>query len=341
MLILPNGERVGMISGGCLERDLCRQAATYCQDGPRLVSFDTRSESINFNARYNLGCSGIIYILVEPVTRAKNCPLHAIRDVLKSQQPIVIGTVYQSENTSQFKVGRRIHEASKVLSANNPLGDAFDQVSRFGAPLCCQLVGCDENANELDVRILVEKLSPPKPFWIFGAGDDAIPMANVADALGWSVVVIDDRAANLTSVRFPRAQRCLARSLRETQIQLNPTAETAAVLMTHSFSRDADVLPWLCESALSYVGLLGPKSRTGKLLKHLHEMKRMPESGCFEKLRTPVGLDIGATEPAQIAVSIAAEIVAAEHNRIGGSLSKRSEPIHDPVSHLLIEAQFA
>ena len=256
MLILPNGNRVGMISGGCLEGDLCRHAAALCEDGPRLISFDTRSDSINFNARYNQGCSGIIYVLVEPITKDSQCPLSVIRKTLETEKAMVVGTVYQSDGFPCFEVGARIDEVSS--SASSQLQDIFEQVSQSGKPICCQLVQSASQENEQSARIFVERVLPPKPIWIFGAGDDAIPISNVARELGWAVTVIDDRAEFLTANRFPFTKRIRATHLEEFNNQLVPTPETAAILVSHSFTKDALLLPWLCTLDLAYVGLLGP-----------------------------------------------------------------------------------
>ena len=127
-----------MISGGCLERDLSRQAAALCEKGPRLISFDTRSESTNYTARYNLGCSGIIYILVEPVTGGQNCPLRNIREVVSARQPQVTGTVYHSERFQGVAVGDRVSPESQLgeavlLSYKTSMSKSPNPVDRFAA----------------------------------------------------------------------------------------------------------------------------------------------------------------------------------------------------------------
>ena len=336
MLIMPEGQNVGMISGGCLERDLCRQAPALCKEGARLVSFDTRSESTDFTPKYNLGCNGIIYVLVEPVTHDDRCPLRFLRQTLETQTSRVVGTVYHLDGNQRGKLGDRM-TAESMLEAFDEfeMRPLIEQVDSTGIPVCCEI---PRTTDETSLRLFVEKISPPQPLWIFGAGDDAMPMARIANELGWAVTVIDDRAANLSSSRFPDCSQVLAFGIHEIRKKINPTSETVALLMTHSFKKDEIYLPWLCQLNLPYIGLLGPKSRTAKLVRRLHDLGTLPAVENFNCLRTPVGLDIGATNPAQIALSIAAEIISFQSGRSGGSLSLRSEPIHEPVSHELLES---
>ena len=339
MLILSPERHVGMISGGCRERDLCRQAATLCRNGAQLISFDTRSESTDFKPRYNSGCSGIIYILVEPVTGDASCPLRRVSEIIREGRADVLGTVYHSDSFDRLQIGTRFNaeEAGSSLAIDRALNEAFEQVGRSGKPVCCQIVAEAEGVPDACARILVEKISPPRPFWIFGGGDDAIPLAAMARELGWAVTVVDHRATNLTVSRFPDVSFVHAADPDSVRQNLVATPDTAAVMMTRDIHRDVELLPWLCNSVAGYVGLLGPKSRTAKLIRKMHQLNSLPESDRFEKLRTPVGLDIGAANPAEIAVSILAEVIAAGTGRDGNALSLRSQPIHEPVSHRLIE----
>ena len=327
MLILPGGKHIGTISGGCLERDLCRQAAELCRNGPKLISFDTRDESTDLNARFNFGCSGIIYVLVEPVTGDVLCPLAPVRRAVMSRAPLVIGTVYESSGLGHWKPGRRVH--CRDMGMPPQLKQVFDRVEKDGIPICCQI----EAANENNARLFVERIDAPKPLWIFGAGDDAIPLAKIAAEVGWSVSVVDDRASNLTAERFPSVDRRIHTAIDEVHERLAPSRETATIVMTHSFAKDAVLLPWLCRSEANYIGLLGPKSRTGKLMQSLHQRGQLPSLDQLDQIHTPVGMDIGAATPAEIAIAIVAEVIAMDRKRSGIPLSDRQAPIHDPVRH--------
>jgi xanthine/CO dehydrogenase XdhC/CoxF family maturation factor len=326
MLVLPDGRHIGTISGGCLERDLCNAAPELVRGGPRLISFDTRSDATSFNPRYNRGCSGIVYVLVERITRDDLCPARHLRRVLETDRPLVVATIYQSDG-SLGPIGTRLF-APQLPSA---IRGAFERVEGTGRPVCCEFAGGSQST-----RLLIERIDPPKPLWVFGGGDDVCPLVAMAGELGWSVTVLDHRARNLARERFPKAGRLLLAQPAEAADLLVPGPRTAALLMTHSFPADAVLLPWLLESSAHFVGILGPKSRTGKLLRQLHAAGRMPSGDSLDRLRTPLGLDIGAASPAEIAVAILSEIIAAENLRGGGRLQARNGPIHEPIDREVI-----
>jgi xanthine dehydrogenase accessory factor len=174
-------------------------------------------------------------------------------------------------------------------------------------------------------RALVETLQPPPPLWIFGAGADAVPLASSAADLGWAVNVIDLR------LQHPGRQKHLpARSVapdRMSDLEISPRA--ACVVMTHNFLHDLDVLRFLLTSPARYIGVLGPRSRTDELLARLQKEGAVPPSReQLARLYAPVGLDIGAETPEEIALSILAEIRAATAGRSGGHLRERAGSIH-------------
>jgi len=331
MLMLVDGTRIGSISGGCLERDLSRSAAWLTEGGPVVVHFDTRSESPTVNPRYNLGCAGVIHVLVERITRDARCPLHAIRCALDQARPTVVATCYHVDGASPYRIGQRLNiDGDHDLVRH--LAPIRDNVAGTGAAVCVELTD-----GEATSRSLVERIDPPRPLWIFGAGDDAQPLCAMAAELGWSVVVIDHRAGQLTAARFPRANMRHVSRTADVPSSLRATPETAAVLMTHDLEVDAILLPWLLESCCGSVGVLGPKSRTARLMRKLSERGTLPSPSALRRLRAPVGLDLGAATPAGIAVSILSEIIALDNGRTGGRLAERRGPIHAPAAHVLID----
>jgi len=329
MLIFPSGEHIGSISGGCLERDLCQNASNLTQAGPKLISFDTRRDSTNFNPRYNLGCSGIIYVLVERVTREERVLSRDLLELLDTKVPTTMATIYQSDLNAL--VGAHFRSHADIHADSEELAATFQQVLEDGRPTCCEL-----ESNFGGSRLLIERISPPKPLWIFGAGEDACSLAAMAWQLGWDVTIFDHQASQLTTQRFPNA-RMLCAPWHKAMDSLQATPDTAAVLITHSFDADKLLLPELLSSCISYVGVLGPKSRTGTVLQELHAAGKLPAAEAIDRLRAPVGLDLGGTNPAEIAISILGEIIALDNAREGGLLRQRQGPIHEPVRHKLID----
>ena len=159
--------------------------------------------------------------------------------------------------------------------------------------------------------LLTQPILPPPALVVFGAGHDAVPLARLATHLGWHVTVADGRAAYAKADRFPDARVLVSPSRQAIEIE----PEAAVVLMTHSFANDAAILRWLPKS-LPYVGVLGPLHRTQRLFR---EVGIEPEA-----LYAPVGLDLGAEGPDEIALAIVAEILAVRKGRPGGPLKGRA-----------------
>ncbi len=169
---------------------------------------------------------------------------------------------------------------------------------------------------------------PPIAILLFGAGADAVPLVRIAAELGWQVSVYDHRPLFLTNERFPYAQKLLLQNADESPV-IDTDNRTAAVIMTHNYTRDRLVLPALVSSDLFYIGILGPKTRTGQLLDELAADGQPLNADQLARLYAPVGLDIGADTPEGIALSIIGEIQSVYKNRHGGHLRSREGSIYD------------
>jgi xanthine/CO dehydrogenase XdhC/CoxF family maturation factor len=165
--------------------------------------------------------------------------------------------------------------------------------------------------------------------WIFGAGDDAKPLLNLAKELGWHVAVADGRSQLATRERFPTADEVSAlqtQDLSESRfISPDPAfahlqPQDAAVILTHSFEQDSRILASLLalDTRLAYIGVLGPQRRTRELLVEVARLLNLPPTPAsttaawierrLSQLHSPMGLDLGAESPETIAFSILAEI---------------------------------
>ena len=312
LLLTDEGHRAGFVSGGCLERELARLAWPATTDGPAVLTFDTRGTPLHPGGRYNAGCDGCLHILCE--RGHDSAGLAAVRSSLADA--LTTAVVFDS-GTTDLPVGTR-----------QAAGDAGS------------LAGCFEDAGdtactiELDGGLLAfrETQRPPSELLLFGAGDDAVSLAAIATHVGRRVTVLDASPERLTAARFPSVRRVVG-TTDEQLAAIEPRSSTAAVLMTHSFPADLVLLPALLASRCGYVGLLGPKRRLARLMEALRHEGRFPSPASCERLHAPIGLDLGAVTPGEIAIAILAEIIADQRCRDGAPLARRPGPIHDATPH--------
>lgn len=169
--------------------------------------------------------------------------------------------------------------------------------------------------------------APPPELILFGAGDDAVPLAALASRLGFRVRVVDPREAYATPERFPGAELVLA-APGELEGRLALGARSYAVVMNHHLERDRACVRFALASEAAYVGLLGPRARAERILGDLRAEGFEPPPEALARLHAPVGLDVGAEGPEEVAVSILAEVLAVRNGHGGGFLSGRAGPIH-------------
>jgi xanthine/CO dehydrogenase XdhC/CoxF family maturation factor len=187
---------------------------------------------------------------------------------------------------------------------------------------------CTFQSGERSLTALVEWIELPVPLCIFGAGPDAVPLVRFAKQLGWNVTVVDRRPAFARPDRFPGADAVVLCEPQELSQQISLQKETVAVVMTHHFETDAKYLKELLQSPVSYIGILGPKSKSEMLLHTVQEEGLNPTREQLSRIFGPVGLDLGAETPEEIALAIVAEIQAVKTSHPSGFLRDRSQPIH-------------
>jgi xanthine/CO dehydrogenase XdhC/CoxF family maturation factor len=176
--------------------------------------------------------------------------------------------------------------------------------------------------------IFVETVAALPSLVVFGAGDDAQPVTRLAKATGWRVTVVDSRSAYATVARFPEADSVIVANPEECATRLPLDRQTRVVVMTHRFGEDVKLLGLLLARPLAYLGVLGPRKRTDRILTELGEQGFVPSAEARERLCAPVGLDLGATTPETIALSILAELQCSLTGRTPIHLRDRTAPIH-------------
>jgi xanthine/CO dehydrogenase XdhC/CoxF family maturation factor len=207
----------------------------------------------------------------------------------------------------EVRATRRPAKVAHVLQPESEVGWHVYDSSEFEAP---------------GREVFVETLSPPVRLLIFGAGDDAVPLTEGAKSLGWEVFVFDGRSHYARREKFPKADQVTVRSAGALLPSVDPW--TVAVLMSHSYSQDLEGLRELAHLPFPYLGILGPNKRTLQLLADAG----LERNQTAAKVRAPMGLDIGADGPEQVALSVIAEIQAVLNGREGGTLSTREGSIH-------------
>jgi xanthine dehydrogenase accessory factor len=326
LFITEDGETVGLVSGGCLERDLFEHTQLMQDNQAKIVTYDhTAAEDILWG--FGLGCTGTVQVLVERLN-LPNDPLTFIAQCWRDRISGVLVSVIQTEDKA-IQLGACLTLTSDSVCV---LGETEPDLIEALIPDAQAVLQDQQSAvNQYQlatrpVTVLLELIRPPVSLMIFGAGQDAVPISEFAKALGWHVTVVDCRANPLSHERFAMSDRViLTRRERLDRLAIQP--ETVAVILSHNYYDDLEALRALLPSFVRYIGLLGSKQRTQRLLQELD---------CTDvqlaKLHAPVGLDIGAETPAAIALSIVAEIQAVLSDRSGNSLKYRNAAIHETYS---------
>ncbi|MBC7913024.1 MAG: XdhC family protein, partial [Pyrinomonadaceae bacterium] len=243
MLVTENGELTGAISGGCLEGDALRKARlAMAESRNMLVTYDTTDED-DATLGVGLGCNGIIQILLEPINPEDNFnPINHFKNFLSKRQTAVIGTFFNLENKLAVQPGTcvLVTEDGKFNgSLENSLQKSFTNDMNLALESCQSLI---KHYPEIYITGFIEYLKPPVHVLIFGAGNDAIPLAQMANILGWEVSVIDGRSNYASPFRFPTAKQVLVAKPEQALSKMLIDNWTVAVLMTHNYNYDIAAL---------------------------------------------------------------------------------------------------
>jgi xanthine dehydrogenase accessory factor len=191
--------------------------------------------------------------------------------------------------------------AREVMESEKPRTLTFNlnQDPKYDTGLVC--------GGTLD--IFVEPVLPPALLYIFGAGHVSVNLYKVARSAGFDVTVVDDRAAYANRERFPDAKEIIAEDFDRAMSRLAPGESAYLVIVTRGHRDDMRVLRWSVQTPARYIGMIGSKRKTITIFRELTKEGLSPE--LFERVHAPIGLDIGAITPEEIAVAITAELIAA------------------------------
>lgn len=336
MLMSEDGHWTGAISGGCLEGDALRRSRRVMLEGkPEVVTYDTMNDESAQSLSVGLGCNGIVDVLLEPLDfSSPQNPIELLRHFITQQKPEVLATVFVSDHPSLAKAGERMMLQSNGHWHHTLQNEVLKKMIEEEIPKTLEQGKSATRIFSLpqgQVTVFMEVLHPALELWVYGAGYDAIPLVRMAAELGWRVIVTDDCAAKAIPSRYPDAHQVKLIMREGILDQINITPYTAAVVMSHSYKYDLAVLEKLISTSIPYIGLLGPKKRT---LKMQEELVQKGISLDLDRIHSPVGLDLGAETPEEIALAILAEVQAHFRQKKGGFLKEKEGFIHErePVS---------
>ena len=355
MLITASGLSAGTISGGCLEGDAKERAKRVIECGnSELVTYDsTSSEDIIFGL--GLGCNGIVQVMIEPITRdAPDGLLAFLQACQRERKTGRLATIFAiqppkedqctgcpspcndcDDAITSFKtIERTLHWPDGRITSTilrPALRSALDAALTEHAHRRVKM-GTTVLPSKDEADWLVETIVPPPSLFIFGAGDDAIPVAILARQIGWHVTITDARPAFANRSRFPNAD--VVQSQRAEAFDVTRLSGHIAIVMTHSYEQDKTWLKVLLPSQAKLISQIGPKARTLRILDELQTDGLTISEDQRTRLQTPAGLDIGAETPNEVALSLIAGVQCALSQHRGGYLSEREGPIHDPVERV-------
>lgn len=289
LLVAADGSSVGNVSGGCLEGDVREVARRVIRSG--VAERREYCGSIDEVAAWDLGvgCEGVVELFIEPVHDARA----AERAALEAEQA--------------FAVVTDLSTGARQVLRDGLSPEAVSQLEESGA-----------SARFVDV------LRPPPRLLVVSAGDDARHLALLAASAGFRVVVADRRPGLLTRERFPAPIQLVETDASRLSERVVLDTDAFAVVMTHNFADDGDYLRALLATPARYLGVLGPRQRTARLLDALRREGPVDETRIFG----PVGLDIGTDGAEQVALAVVAEMLAVRSGRRPRSLRERAAPIH-------------
>ncbi|MDR5590510.1 XdhC family protein [Christiangramia sp. SM2212] len=333
MLVDEFGNITGAISGGCLEGDALRKALHAMHHKKnKLVTYDTSDEDDAFIGA-QLGCNGIIQVLFEFLDYSdSNNPCELLKNVIATDLKQAIVVQFNLDKTKEQAGTKMILDKESKIIGKKAQNELLEVIVNQG-----KSVLEDNRPHFSEVKlsnktqhIFIQNYNPPIKLIIVGAGNDAQILATQAELLGWNVIVTDGRPTHANKDRFTSSCQVIVTRPEDTLANIRIDERSCFVLMSHNYNYDLAVLKLLLnENQVPYIGILGPLKKYQRMQDDLKtEEIRLSEDN-LKKIHAPVGLEIGAETPAEIGLSILAEIQSVLMNKEARPLKEKNEPIHD------------
>ena len=331
LAVSAGGEVIGSVSGGCVEGAVYELAQQVCQTGQPVLQRYGVSDDTALSV--GLTCGGIIDIFVEPVSKERFPQLAEVAAAINAGQPAGVATVIAGPGevgARRIIWGRDAQvEAAGTLAAGDRLDQAVDDDARgmLAQGLTDTRHYGEHGERRLDeLSVFVQSFAPPPRMLVFGAIDFAAAVARAGKFLGYQVTVCDARPVFATRARFPDADEVVVQWPHRYLASTPVDERTVICVLTHDPKFDVPVLEVALRTPAGYIGAMGSR-RT-----HEDRLARLREAGLDEaelaRLRSPIGLDLGARTPEETAVSVAAELIQLRWGGSGRPLTDTAGRIH-------------
>jgi len=345
LAVSAGGEVIGSVSGGCVEGAVYELSLDVCETGDPVLQTYGVSDDDAFAV--GLTCGGILDIFVEPIDQARFPELLEIASAVERGEPVAVATViagpgrigsrrviWAGDGAGESAAADGWHVGSSgTLGSGARLDQAVDDDAR--GMLAQGLTGIrrygehgERRGDELSV--FVNSFAPPPRMLVFGAIDFAAAVARVGKFLGYHVTVCDARKVFATPARFPDADEVVVEWPHRFLAGTSVDARTVICVLTHDPKFDVPLLEVALRTPAGYIGAMGSR-RT-----HEDRLDRLREVGLTDdelaRLRSPIGLDLGARTPEETAVSIAAELIQLRWGGTGTPLTDTEGRIHHQIA---------
>jgi xanthine dehydrogenase accessory factor len=322
LLVSRDGRMAGSVSGGCLEAAVVLEAqATIEGDAPpRLLHYGISDE---MGWAVGLSCGGEVDIFVETLESDGSDPvIEAVRAAIETSRPVALLTALDGEQAGS----RAAATAGGGLVGSLGAASAATTIAAARPRLASGLPGVEEIAG---TRVFVDPIVPAPQLVVIGAVHIAIPLVTMAVAAGFTVSVVDPRTAFNNAERIPNADRLVAAWPDEAMPGFDLGPRDAAVCLAHDPKFEDPALTALLRTETGYIGAIGSRGTHAKRVVRLHEAGF--DDAEIARIHSPVGLNLGAATPEEIAIAILAEIVAVRRGRNEGSMSAAPATATAPV----------
>ena len=336
----------GSVSGGCLERTILEKGWWLTRDGAALVTFDAQTDDATAVRGSEplragdapppgLGCDGTVEVLLERIERPEpenddrdadlaRYPFLPFERCIRAQRRGALATVFRSE-LAGLKAGWRMAvwpDGGDGPSPDDSVGSRL-RAAGLAAVASGKAALVEGQGRGGTYEAFVEPVLPPPRLFVFGARHDAVPLVQMAGLLGWEVLVWAPHAQFDLRERFVDADAVAAGNLPSMAVQIDGADRAAAIVMTHDYAIDRSCLAMLMGTRAQYIGMLGPRRRTDRMLAET----RVSDVG-DKRVHAPVGLALGAETPEEIALAIVAEVQSGLAGATAKPLREMTGPIH-------------